>query len=44
MAGCYHQVDGYEFEEAPGVGDGWKSLAFCTTWGNKELDMTERLN
>ena len=43
MAGWHHQVDGHEFVEAPGVGDGWESLAFCTPWGHKELDMTERL-
>ena len=44
MAGWHHQVDGHEFVEAPGVGDGQESLAFCTPWGHKELDMTERLN
>ena len=41
MVGWYHQLDGREFEQAPGVGDGQGSLA-C--WGRKELDMTERLN
>ena len=33
-----------EFEQAPGVGDGQESLACCSPWGRKELDMTERLN
>ena len=27
MAGWYHQLDGHEFEQAPGVGDGQGSLA-----------------
>ena len=29
---------------APGVGDGPGSLAYCSPWGRKELDMTKRLN
>ena len=33
----HHQVDGHEFEQALGVGDGQGSLA----WGLKELDATE---
>ena len=33
-----------EFEQAPGVGDGQGSLACCSPWGCKKLDMTERLN
>ena len=32
------------FEQASGVGDGQGSLACCSPWGCKELDMTERLN
>ena len=44
MVGWHHQQDGHEFEWAPGVGDGWGSLACCNLWGRKELDMTERLN
>ena len=39
--GWHHQVDGHKFEEAPGVGDGWESLACCIPWGHEELDMTE---
>ena len=27
MAGCHHQLNGHEFEQALGVGDGQKSLA-----------------
>ena len=33
-----------EFEQTPGVGDGQGSLACCSPWGRKELDMTDRLN
>ena len=37
-------IDGHEFEQAPGVGDGQRSLACCSPWGHKESDTTERLN
>ena len=39
-----HRLDRHEFEQAPGVGDGQGSLAYCSPWGRKELDMTEQLN
>ena len=32
---------GHEFEQAPGVGDGQRSLVCCFPWGHKESDMTE---
>ena len=44
MAGWHHRLDGHEFEQAPGVGDGQGSLVCCSPWGHKESDMTERLN
>ena len=44
MAGWHHQLNGHEFEQAPGVGEGQGSLAFGSPWGCKELDMTEWLN
>ena len=44
MVGWHHQLDGHEFEQAPGVGDGQGSLACCSPWGCKELDMTEQMN
>ena len=44
MVRWHHQLDGHEFEQALGVGDGQGSLACCSLWGHKELDMTERLN
>ena len=44
MVGCYHRLDGHEFEQASRVADGQGSLACCSPWGHKELNMTERLN
>ena len=44
MVGWHHQLDGHEFEHTPGVGDGQGSLASCSPWGCKELDITEQLN
>ena len=40
----YHLLDGHEFEQALGVGDGQGSLACCSPRGRKEWDMTELLN
>ena len=40
----HHQLDGHEFEQAPGVGDGQGSLVCCSPWGHKESDTTEWLN
>ena len=42
--GWHHQLDGHEFEQAPGVGDGHGSLACYSPWGRKELDTTEQQN
>ena len=44
MVEWHHWLDGQEFEQALGVGDGQGSLACCSPWGHEELDMTERLN
>ena len=44
MVGWHHQLDGHEFEQALGVGDGQGSLACCSPWGCKEWDVTEQLN
>ena len=41
MVGWHQQLDGHEFEQAPGVGDGQGSLACCSPWGTKESDITE---
>ena len=39
-----HWLNGHEFEQAPGVGDGQGGLVCCSPWGWKELDTTEQLN
>ena len=44
MVGWHHQLDGHEYEQAPGVGDGQGILACCSPWGRKESNTTERLN
>ena len=44
MVGWHHQLNGHEFEQSLGVGDGQGGLACCSSWGHKESDMTERLN
>ena len=44
MVGWHHRRDGHEFALVPGVGDGQGSLAYCSPWGLRESDMTERLN
>ena len=44
MVGRHHRLDGPEFEQAPGVGDGKGGLACCDSWGRKESDTTEHLN
>ena len=40
MVGWHHQLDGCEFEQAPGDGDGRGSLACHSPWGRKELYTT----
>ena len=44
MIRCHHQLNGHEFEQAPGDGDGQGSLACCSPWGHKESDRTEQLH
>ena len=41
MVGQHHQLNGLEFEQALGVGDGQGSLVCCSPWGRKESDTTE---
>ena len=40
IVGWHHGLNGHEFEQAPGDGDGQGSLVCCSPWGNKELDTT----
>ena len=44
MVGWHHRLNGHKLEQVLWVGDGQGSLACCSSWGHKELDMTERLN
>ena len=44
MVGWYHPLNGHEFDQALGVGDGQGGLACCNPWDRKELDTTEKLN
>ena len=44
MVGWHHQLNGHEFEQAPGDDEGQGSLACCSPWGHKQLDMTEQLS
>ena len=44
VVGWHHWLNGYAFEQAPGVGDAQKSLACCNSWGCKESGRIEWLN
>ena len=44
MVGWHHQVNGYEFEQAMGVGVRQGSLVSYSPLGHKQSDTTERLN
>ena len=41
MYGWHHQLNGPEFEQAPGDGEGQGNLACYSPWSRKELDATE---
>ena len=40
MVGWHHCLNGHEFEQAPGVGDGQGNLACYSPWGHEESDKT----
>ena len=42
--GWHHRLDGHEFEQTPGIGDGQGNLACCSPGSHKKSDTTERLN
>ena len=44
MVGWHHRLNGYEFEQDPGDGEGQGSLVYCSPWGGKESDMTQHMN
>ena len=43
MIGWYYRLNGHEFEQAPGDGEGQGILASCSPWGRKESDRTTQL-
>jgi len=44
MIGWHHRLNGHEFEQTPGDGEGQRSLVCCSPWGCKESDMIEQLS
>ena len=44
MVGRHHRLNGHEFEQIPGDGEGQGGLACCSPWGPKDSDMNGRLN
>ena len=44
IVGWHHWLNGHEFEQALGFGDGQGGLASCSPWGRKESDSTSQLN
>ena len=44
MVGWHHWLDGHEFEQTPGNGEGQGRLVCCSPWGQKESGTAERLN
>ena len=41
MVGWHHWLNGHDFEQTPGVGDGQGDLVCCSPCRLKELDRTE---
>ena len=41
MLGWHHRLNGHEFEQPPGDGEGQGSLACRRPWSHKKLDTTE---
>ena len=44
MVGWHHWLSEHGFGWTPAVSDGQGGLAYCSSWGHKESDTTERLN
>ena len=41
MVGWHHQLNGHEFEQAPGIGDGQGSLVCCRPWGQRVRQLSD---
>ena len=44
MIGWHHQLNGHEFEQAPGDGKGKGIMVCCSPWSHKGSDTNEKLN
>ena len=44
MVGWHHGLNGHEFVQTPGVGEGQGNLTCYSPWGHKESDTAEQLN
>ena len=44
MLGWHCRLEGHEFKQVLGAGDGHRSLMSCSPWGHKESNTTEQLN
>ena len=44
MVGWHHLLNRHEFEQTLGDSEGQGSLVYCSSWGRKKSDLTERLN
>ena len=44
MVGWYHWLNGHEFEQILGDYEGQGRLMCCSSWSQKEWDMTQQLN
>ena len=43
MVGWHLRLNGHEFEQSLGAGEGQRGLECCSPWGRKESDTTEQL-
>ena len=43
LVGWHHQLNGHEFEQSRGDGEGQGNLVCCSPWGRKESDTIEQL-
>ena len=41
MVEWHHRLNGQEFEQLLGDGEGQGSWVYCSPWGHKELELTE---
>ena len=44
MVGWHHRLNGHEFEQTLGIGNGQGSLVWCSSWDCKESDTTKHVH